>query len=110
MIVFPLLYGCVYVGNSYENEVYEVNNGYSDEELCDMARNYYAEKHGKIPPQVEVDHIDEDGTVVIHLYEVVDYPDEEPHTATWDWYYIDRKTGEGKDFINNEVSLIQLYP
>lgn len=45
---------------------------------------------------MEVDHTDGEYTV-IHLYEVAT-----GHTATWGWYYIDRSTGKGYDFLTND--------
>lgn len=69
---------------------------YSDEELCSMAKQHYTANHGSTPPLVEVDST-EGTTVVIHLYEVA-----MGHTATWGWYYIDRNTGKGYDFLTND--------
>ena len=75
--------------------------GYSDSELTDMAKNYYEMKNGEVPPYVEIeDDPSEEGKVMIRLYEIVD-----DHTATWDWYIVDRTTGRGEDVIGNEVDL-----
>ena len=78
------------------------SDAYSDDELCELAKNYYFKQNGSIPPIIEVDHESEEGnTIVIHLYEVV-----VDHTATYDWYYIDRNTGKGTDFSGNEIDLL----
>lgn len=75
---------------------------YSDEELCSMAKQHYTAKNHQTPPLVEVDHTDGEYTV-IHLYEVVAGSSSAMgHTATWGWYYIDRNTGKGYDFLTND--------
>ncbi len=56
-------------------------------------------------PVAEIDSIDADGTLVIHLYEVIAYDDEGSHTSTWDWYYINPKTLKGTDFMGEPVDL-----
>ena len=80
--------------------------GYSDVELCSMARQHYTAKNHQTPPRAEVDHIDGNYTV-IRLYEVVvdDPATGMGHTSTWDWYYIDRDTGKGYDLMNEPVDL-----
>lgn len=82
--------------------------GYTNEELCDMARNYYMKKHnGSSPPIIEVDQ-DKGDKVVIHLYEVVRDGPRSGHTATYGWYEVDRHTGKGQDMTTYvEVDLTQ---
>ncbi len=81
---------------------------YSDEELCEMASDYYFSIYQQYPPIVEVDHV-EGNMVTLHLYEVVtdvlDTGEEVGHTATWDWYEIDRDSGIGTDFMGEPVDL-----
>lgn len=87
----------------YDNNSNETTStaGYSDSELTDMAKKYYEMHNGDVPPYVEIeDDPNEEGQVMIRLYEIVD-----DHTATWDWYIIDRTTGRGEDVIGNEVDL-----
>jgi hypothetical protein len=48
---------------------------------------------------------DDDHTITIHLYEVVNDGTEGSHTATWDWYTIDVNTMKGEDFFGNPVDL-----
>lgn len=72
----------------------QISEGYSEEELCDMARIYYSMKNGQEPPIVEVDSVEGD-IVSIHLYE-----DMGDHTATWDWYSVDRTTGKGSSMMD----------
>ena len=72
---------------------------FTDEMLCERAKAYYQSVHGEEPPIVEVDSVDGD-EVTIHLYEIVD-----EHTATWDWYTVDRNTGIGTDVLGNEIDL-----
>lgn len=79
------------------------DEGYTPEELCDMAQDYYNRHNGYYPP--EADWTEENGLYTIHLYEVVDNGDGTTHTATSAWYEVD-KYGKGTDIImGNEVDL-----
>jgi hypothetical protein len=51
-------------------------------------------------PLAELDGIDPDGTLNIHLYE-----DAGDHTATWDWYYINPDTLTGVNTVGDPVDL-----
>lgn len=77
-------------------ETVPVKTQFTDEELCDMAANYYHWTTGYRPPISEVDSVNGD-IVTIHLYEVKD-----GHTATSAWYEIDRTTGKGKNALLEE--------
>ena len=55
-------------------------------------------------PEYEIQWND-DGTLTIHLFEIVDDGDGESHTATWDWYTIDPGTMKGTDFMGEEIDL-----
>ncbi|MCR5222329.1 MAG: YARHG domain-containing protein [Lachnospiraceae bacterium] len=69
------------------------SNGYSNNELCQMALNYYSKHYGYRPGIAEVDSVN-GNMVTIHLYD-----DMGTHTATSAWYEIDRNTGKGTDEI-----------
>ncbi len=56
-------------------------------------------------PIAELSSVEDDGTIVIHLYETADEGTDEEHTATWDWYTIDPKTLKGVNFLGEEVDL-----
>lgn len=74
--------------------------GYTDEELCRMARTYCEVRNGGISPQyVVVDNTD-GNMVMIHLYE-----DMGDHTATFDWYTVDRNTAAGTNTLGETVDL-----
>lgn len=73
---------------------------YSDDELCNMALQYYVDKTGYTPGHV---NIDTNG--VIHLYDIVGN-----HTATCDWYYVDRNTGIGTNMLNEPIDLSPYAP
>ena len=77
-------------------------DGYANEELVEMAREYYRMVNGQRPPIVEVDSINGD-EVTIHLYQQMS-----DHTATWDWYYVDRRTLKGYDLLGNEIDFNML--
>lgn len=73
---------------------------YSDDELCNMALQYYVNKTGYTPGHV---NIDTNG--VIHLYDIVGN-----HTATCDWYSVDRNTGIGTNMLNEPIDLSPYAP
>lgn len=72
---------------------------YSDKELCQMARQYYQNMHGYTPEHVLVDHTD-GSKVTIHLFEITG-----GHTATSDWYEVERDTGVGTSFFGETIDL-----
>ncbi len=69
---------------------------FSNEELAQMALNFYTEQKGYTPTICDTQS-NPDGTVTIHLYDIVD-----DHTATLAWYTISRFTAEGTDDIMSE--------
>ena len=74
---------------------------YSDKELIELATAYYKSHSSDdyIPGNIEIDHVDGD-EVLIHLYDVgYDF------TFTSNWYTVNRKTGKGKDFFENEIDI-----
>lgn len=74
--------------------------GYTDEELCQMARTYCESRNFGISPQyVTVDNTN-GNMVMIHLYE-----DMGDHTATYDWYTVDRNTAVGTNILGETVDL-----
>ncbi len=83
------------------NVTTSADSGYTDDELCEMALDYY-EKHENYRPGIaEIDSIDGD-YVSIHLYDNMD-----THTATAAWYRINRYTAKGTDTIfGNEIDLL----
>ena len=70
-----------------------VRYGYTNNELCQMALNYYSRHYGYRPGIAEVDSVN-GNMVTLHLYD-----DMGTHTATSAWYEIDRTTGKGTDEI-----------
>lgn len=84
----------------------ESKESYSDEELIKLAGNYFTKNNNQKPPIVEIDNTDGD-KVTIHIYELVDDGNGEGHTATYAWYYVSRKTGQGEDFFGNQVNLTE---
>lgn len=69
------------------------SSGYTNNELCQMALNYYSRHYGYRPGIAEVDSVN-GNMVTLHLYD-----DMGTHTATSAWYEIDRTTGKGTDEI-----------
>ena len=63
----------------------------------DELEKIFAERY-EPPFYCDLDHIDEDGNYVFHLYEVVDNGDEQ-HTATVEWYTINPYTGDVSTFF-----------
>ena len=78
--------------------------GYSDEQLCSMARSYYENTYHYSPQYVTVDR--EEGEIVtLHLFDFIEDQGNMGHTATSDWYYIDRNTGKGVSFFGETIDL-----
>jgi len=77
-----------------------VLKSYTYDELCKAAANMTG------APICDVDHENEDGTITIHCYEVVNNGDES-HTATFDWITVDIYTGIGSNFMGDEVDLTE---
>ena len=75
------------------------NVPYTDDELCNMAKEYYSQVNGYVPPVVVIEITDGD-EVTIHLYDIVD-----DHTATVDWYTVNRYTARGKNILEQDIDL-----
>ena len=81
--------------------------GYTDDEILKLAKKYFDNNCKENGDTVEIDIVDGD-TVTIHVYEYIDEGNGEGHTATYNWYYISKKTGKGEDFFGNEIDLNKL--
>ena len=95
----------VYMGNiTFDDFVF-----YSNEDIKGFAEEYY-KKHndGYLPEYVDVEYSTTGNDIVVHLYEIVQVTETEGHSATMNWYYIDRFTGKGKDFMDEEVDLTEI--
>ncbi len=81
---------------------WELSREMTDEELCKLARQYYEKYHEGFSPEiVEVVSWEYD-KAVIRLYDNM-----EDHTATYDWYTVDRRTGIGENLLSEEVNLLE---
>lgn len=96
--------GCGASDNTPSVSHYEPGNGYTDEELISMARDYYlmTNEAGRAPSIIEIDSREGD-EIVLHLYELVDDGNGQGHTATYEWYSVNRFNAEGEDFMGNPV-------
>ena len=91
---------CVGGLNDYSEQNQLQNNESIDEDqLCQMASDYYYNHNGVRPPCVRIDSYDGD-IAIIHLYEAMS-----DHDATWDWYYVDRNTGETTNFMGESFNI-----
>lgn len=72
----------------------------SEEKLLRLALNHY-ERHNNYRPQNVSIEDNGDGTVSIHLYN-----DEVTHTATLDWYTINKETLKGTNFMEENIDLM----
>ena len=88
------------------NEMEEDSNDemYSNEELANMALEYYLSLNGDeyrdVLDVLVHEEYDENGRVPIQILE--NMPD---HTVTYTWYYVDPYTAEGEDFFGEYVDL-----
>ena len=80
--------------------------GYTDDEILKLAKKYFGNNGEENKATVEIDSV-EGNIVNIHIYEYVDDGNGEGHTATYNWYYISKKTGKGEDFYGNKVDLTE---
>ena len=71
--------------------------GYTDEELSQMALDYYAAKNDGYVPSTAYIEVSDDTSVTIHLFDNM-----EGHVSTYAWYKVDRKTAEGEDIVFGE--------
>ena len=86
----------VYVGEGDDNTF----RFYTDEELQQIALNYYQAQTG-YAPQYSGIKSNNDGTATIQLFDQVD-----DHNSTSAWYTIDRVTLKGtEDMLNEEVDM-----
>ncbi len=84
-----------------EPVVQPTEEGYTLDQLCDMALVDYEKKNGTRPENAAAE-VNEDGTVTIQLSDTVD-----GHVSTADYYTVDPKTGIGTDMSGGEVNLPQ---
>lgn len=77
---------------------------YTDDELQDMALQYYTMINGYAPSYVDVDTVLDDNMVMIHLYDLNEQ-DSVGFTSTYDWCTVNRYTAKGYDFNENEIDL-----
>lgn len=68
--------------------------GITDKEAINIVKKKIAKEKGSFPSYltVAVDHV-EGNNYVIHCYEVVDNGPGDQHTATYNWYYVNKNTG-----------------
>ncbi|MBR4627907.1 MAG: hypothetical protein IKO47_09470 [Ruminococcus sp.] len=71
-----------------------------NESIKAEASDYYGTHFNHVPEFVEVTDETLPGTVAVHLYDIID-----SHASTCAWYYIDRFTGKGKDFLSEPVDI-----
>ena len=74
-------------------------NGYSDEELMDLAKKYAGYEDALVEIREKSDE-----EVLLHVY--YDHPD---YIETIMWYWIDPRTGEGQDLNGNPVDFRTAY-
>ncbi len=72
---------------------------YTEQELAQMALDYYEAKTGYRPGKVATEK-NEEGKIVIQLYDSF-----EDHNSTSDWYTIDPKTAKGTNVLEEDIDL-----
>lgn len=83
-----------YICNAIK-EVEPQMNVISERDIVEYVQKIYKS------PIAAVDHYENGYMPVVHLYEIVENP-EESHTATWGWVMVDPVTGEAVDEITYE--------
>lgn len=89
----------------------EDGGGYSNEELQEMAKNYFCDKYGFMPANVEIDR-EKGNEVRIWLWDSKDTflngtGEIVVNDRTENWYTVDRLTGKGKNVLSEEIDLTQ---
>lgn len=69
-------------------------DGYTDDELSQMALDFYAANNDGYVPSTAYIEVSDDTSVTIHLFDNM-----EGHVTTYAWYKVDRKTAEGEDIV-----------
>lgn len=94
--------------NVYDNKIDDSKNDdnkstdskeYTEQELAQMALDYYEAKTGYRPGKVATEK-NEEGKIVIQLYDSF-----EDHNSTSDWYTIDPKTAKGTNVLEEDIDL-----
>jgi len=80
--------------------------GYTDDEILKLAKKHFGNNGEENQTKTGEGSVEGD-IVNIHIYENVDDGNGEGHTATYNWYYISKKTGKGEDFYGNKVDLTE---
>ena len=88
-------------GNKPDTYIDPNEYGYSDEQLCIFARNYYGSLTNHRPDNTVIEG-EENGIVTIHLYD-----EHDDNITTCDWYYADRMTGKATDILGNEFYITE---
>jgi len=85
--------------NKSNTAILSSSNYYTDNKLIENAKAYQKITTNYVSGFVEIDNVEEN-KVTIHLYDIVD-----EHTATSNWYTIDRYTAKGHDLLGNEIDI-----
>lgn len=90
--------------SDYTYKIKEENNGnaLSNEELCELARKYYERVTSSPAPENVVVDSENGDMVEIWLYQ--DFGD---HSATMDWYTVNRYTGEETKVSGEYINLLE---
>ena len=77
-----------------------VSKKYTNEKIFSMIKKYYKAKGYTIPNNLIIE-VDKKTTtkVTIHVYTIQNDGPNSGHTATWNWFDINVKTGKGQDTI-----------
>lgn len=84
---------------SYDSEI-------PDEDRLNLDEEMILAQYDDIDCNVEIDHYDEEGNPVVHVYEVM-VNEDESHTNTYDWITVNPDTGIGINFGGEIVDIIQ---
>lgn len=85
---------------SYDTEIPDADKLNLDDETI------LAQYHYEPPFYATIDHYDDEGNAVVHLYEICRV-DDESWTSTWDWIAVNPDTGIGINFWGEIVDIIR---
>ena len=102
-IIVPLvligILGFMFLFTGCNKEEVKKEDGYTNDQLCQMALDYYEKNNGYRPGKAAA-QAGEDGKVVIQLYDQLS-----DHNSTSDWYTVDAKTGKGTNILGESIDL-----
>ncbi|MGL4910900.1 MAG: hypothetical protein ACRC3Y_00580 [Romboutsia sp.] len=110
--LFIIVFSMVYINSSITNNTHKTrgknsvevlmtnSNGknISEKQAIKNVKEHLHKTGAYVPPRIDIDSVD-GNYYLVHAYEIINNEDES-HTATAGWFYVNVNTGEVVDIIN----------